>query len=169
MLSTITANQEGKKIMKRMHIHVGVKNLDDSIRFYSALFGVPPMKVKPDYAKWLLDNPHVNFAISTRSGKIGIDHLGIQVDDGAELDALRDQLSQANITTHGDGETVCCYAQSEKSWVEDPSGIAWEAYHTMADAQIFSAAAVESACCVPETKGQSDCCVPSEKTTGCCG
>lgn len=154
--------------MKRFHIHVAVDNIDNSVRFYNALFGVEPVKTKPDYAKWMLDNPRVNFAISTRSGKIGVDHLGIQVDNGTELDALRAQLSQANLSTHIDGETTCCYATSEKSWVEDPSGIAWEAYHTMQDAQIFSAAASDAACCVSETKGQAGCCGPSEKKTGCC-
>ena len=156
--------------MKRLHIHIGVRNLDDSIRFYNALFGVEPVKKKTDYAKWMLDNPHVNFAISTRSGKIGIDHLGIQVDNSAELGGLRDQLSKANLSTHSDGETTCCYAKSEKSWVEDPSGIAWEAYHTMEDAQVFSEHTVltEESCCTPVTKGQPGCCTPSEKTTGCC-
>ncbi len=156
--------------MKRMHIHVGVKQLDESIVFYSALFGAPPTKVKPDYAKWMLDDPFINFAISTRSGKIGVDHLGLQVDDAAELSALRDHLSKANLTTHSEGETVCCYAKSEKTWVEDPAGIAWEAYHTMEDAQIFSKSepAADAACCVPETKGQPDCCVPSPQTAGCC-
>jgi len=154
--------------MKRMHIHVNVKNLDDSVRFYSALFGANPAKTKPDYAKWMLDDPRINFAISTRSGKVGVDHLGIQVDSGAELSAWRDQLSQANLSTHNDGETVCCYAKSEKSWVEDPAGIPWEAYHTMEDAQIFSSPDAESACCTPETKGKPGCCTPSEKTVGCC-
>ena len=145
--------------MKRLHIHVGVKNLDDSIRFYNALFGAEPVKTKPDYAKWMLDDPHVNFAISTRSGKIGVDHLGIQVDNGAELDGLRDQLSKANLSTHSDGETTCCYATSEKSWVEDPSGIAWEAYHTMEEAQVFSAAPSEDkACCAPSNKSAGGCC-----------
>lgn len=145
--------------MKRLHIHVGVKNLNDSIRFYNALFGVEPVKTKPDYAKWILESPHVNFAISTRSGKVGVDHLGIQVDSGEELSALRDQLSKANLSTHGEGETVCCYAKSEKSWVEDPSGIAWEAYHTMEDAQIFSGK-------VDETSGA--CCAPTGQKSGCC-
>ncbi len=154
--------------MKRMHVHVGVKNIEDSIRFYSALFGAQPVKTKTDYAKWMLEDPRLNFAISTRAANVGVDHLGIQVDDGAELNALRDQLSKANLTTHSDGETTCCYAKSEKSWVEDPSGIAWEAYHTMEDAQIFSQAEAESACCTPETKGTSGCCTPSDKTTGCC-
>lgn len=154
--------------MKRMHVHVGVKNLEDSIIFYSALFGAPPVKTKPDYAKWMLEDPRLNFAISTRSGNIGVDHLGIQVDDGAELQTLRDQLATANLTTHSDGATTCCYAHSDKSWVEDPSGIAWEAYHTMEDALIFSETEAANACCAPETKGTPGCCTPSDKTTGCC-
>lgn len=142
--------------MKRLHVHMGVKNIDESVRFYSALFGAEPVKLKPDYAKWMLDSPHVNFAISTRSGKIGVDHMGIQVDDGAELNDLRAQMSSANISTHSDGETTCCYAKSEKSWVQDPNGIAWEAYHTMEDAQIFSAA--PSTCGVPSDKKSGSCC-----------
>lgn len=124
--------------MKRLHIHVGVENIENGVTFYSALFGAAPVKVKDDYAKWMLDDPRVNFAISTRSGKRGVDHLGIQVDSAQELDALRAQLSAANLTTHDDGETTCCYARSEKSWVQDPAGVAWEAYHTMEDAQIYS-------------------------------
>lgn len=142
--------------MKRFHIHVGVDNLEQSIRFYSALFGADPVKTKPDYAKWMLEDPRLNFAISTRAGKKGVDHLGLQVDDAVELKALRDQLSSANLSTHDEGETVCCYAKSEKSWVEDPSGIAWEAYHTMEDAQVFSAKPEQNdeACCAP----QKGCC-----------
>ncbi|MFN7114139.1 MAG: ArsI/CadI family heavy metal resistance metalloenzyme [Alphaproteobacteria bacterium] len=139
--------------MKRLHIHVGVEDISNSVKFYSALFGAPPVKIKDDYAKWMLDDPHVNFAISSRSGKRGVDHLGIQVDSAEELNALRAQLSAANLTTHSEGETTCCYARSEKSWVEDPAGMAWEAYHTMEDAQIFSSkapAAAESACCAPQ-------------------
>lgn len=123
--------------MKRFHIHIDVDNLADSIRFYNALFGADPVKVKSDYAKWMLEDPRINFAISTRAGKHGVEHLGIQVDDATELDALRNQFSEANISTHSDGETTCCYAKSQKSWVSDPNGIAWEAYHTMEDAQFF--------------------------------
>ena len=139
--------------MKRIHIHIGVENIERSVKFYSALFGAEPIKTKPDYAKWMLDDPHVNFAISTRSGKQSVNHLGIQVDDAAELEAMRAQMSAADIKTHGDGETTCCYAKSDKSWIEDPSGIAWETYHTMADAQIFSdnTQETENACCAPET------------------
>jgi catechol 2,3-dioxygenase-like lactoylglutathione lyase family enzyme len=149
--------------MKRLHVHVGVKDLPDSVKFYNALFGAKPVKLKSDYAKWMLDGPRVNFAISTRAAKVGVDHMGIQVDDADELGALRDQMSQANITTHSEGETVCCYARSEKSWVEDPNGLAWEAYHTMADAQIYSSNGVgveaSAACCTPETP-QDACCAP---------
>jgi catechol 2,3-dioxygenase-like lactoylglutathione lyase family enzyme len=146
--------------MKRFHIHLGVENLDESIRFYSALFGVEPAKTKNDYAKWMLDDPRLNFAISTRSGKKGVDHMGIQVDSVAELDVLRAQLSKANVSTHSDGDTVCCYARSEKSWVEDPSGMAWEAYHTMEDAQMFSGSAEKTAA--------SGCATPASGTKGCC-
>lgn len=142
--------------MKRLHLHIGVDNLDASIRFYNALFGAEPVKVKDDYAKWMIEDPRINFAISTRSGKRGLDHLGLQVDDLSELENLRSQLSAANLTTHGDGETTCCYARSEKSWVTAPEGTAWEAYHTMADAVFFNAAeekqaqGKETACCAPQ-------------------
>jgi catechol 2,3-dioxygenase-like lactoylglutathione lyase family enzyme len=161
--------------MKRLHVHVGVKDLSDSVRFYNALFGAEPVKLKSDYAKWMLDDPRMNFAISTRSGKVGVDHMGIQVDDAEELGGLRAQMSQANISTHSDGETTCCYARSEKSWVEDPNGLAWEAYHTMADAQIYSGnsdtAEAAGACCVPETP-QGACCAPKPELAvdaPCCG
>ena len=156
--------------MKRMHIHIGVENLDQSLRFYSALFGADPVKVKSDYAKWMLEDPNVNFAISTRSGKTGVDHLGLQVDEADELDELRERLKKADMSVFDEGETVCCYARSDKTWVEDPTGIAWEAYQTMEDVNLFSgiAAAGEEACCTPETKGQPNCCEPSEKTVGCC-
>lgn len=155
--------------MKRMHIHLGVKNIDESVKFYNALFGTEPAKLKPDYAKWMLEDPRINFAISTRAGKVGVDHMGLQVDDVSELNVLREQMSAANISTHSDGETTCCYAKSEKSWVEDPNGVAWEAYHTMEDAQIFSGSdksSEEGACCVPKTKPQVACSMPAKK--GCC-
>ena len=157
--------------MKRFHIHVGVENLNESIRFYSALFGAEPVKRKTDYAKWLLEDPRVNFAISTRVNKNGMDHLGIQVEEEHELTDLRDRLKAANMAVVEEGETVCCYARSDKSWIQDPTGIPWEAYRTMEDVQVFSGrpAKTESTCCTPETMGKSDCCVPSEKTVGCCG
>lgn len=124
--------------MKRMHIHVGVESLDQSIGFYNALFGAQPVKTKTDYAKWMLDDPAVNFAISTRSGKTGLDHLGLQVDEDDELEALRNRLKSADIAVFDEGETACCYARSDKSWVEDPTGIAWEAYKTIGDVQLFA-------------------------------
>lgn len=147
--------------MKRLHIHLAVQSLDKSIAFYSALFGSKPTKLKDDYAKWQLDDPRVNFAISTRASKKGVDHLGIQVDNKNELEDLRAQMSAANISTHSDGETTCCYAKSEKSWVADPDGMAWEAYHTMADAHLFSGEDKQSSssCCLPKDKpAKSACC-----------
>jgi catechol 2,3-dioxygenase-like lactoylglutathione lyase family enzyme len=157
--------------MKRFHIHVGVEKLDESIRFYSTLFGAEPVKTKTDYAKWLLEDPRVNFAISTRAKKKGIDHLGIQVEEESELTELRERLKAGNMAVVEEGETVCCYALSEKSWIQDPTGIPWEAYRAMEDAQLFSGQPdqADSACCTPETKGEPDCCEPSEKTAGCCG
>lgn len=153
--------------MKRMHIHVGVENLAESIRFYSALFGVAPVKTKQEYAKWMLDDPCVNFAISTRVTS-GVDHLGLQVDDETELEALRLRLKQADMTLFDEGETVCCYARSDKSWLTDPDGIAWEAYQTMQDAQLFAASRTTSTCCAPNTKSNSSRCAPAEKSAGCC-
>ncbi len=144
--------------MKRMHIHVGVESLEQSIEFYNALFGEQPVKTKGDYAKWMLDDPRINFAISTRSGKQGVDHLGLQVDEADELTTIRENLKQNNIAAFDEGEAVCCYARSEKSWVRDASGGAWETYQTMDDAQVFSEVktAQDSACCAPENK--SGCC-----------
>ncbi len=156
--------------MKRLHIHVGVEKLNDGIQFYSALFGAQPVKTKTDYAKWMLDDPRVNFAISTRASKKGVDHLGIQVEEDGELAEIRARLKSADLSIVDEGETVCCYAKSEKSWVQDPAGIAWEAYKTMEDADIFAGKMEENgACCTPETMGQPECCEPSAKTAGCCG
>ena len=150
--------------MKRFHIHLGVEKLDEAIRFYTALFGAGPVKRKPDYAKWLLEDPRVNFAISTRAKRNGMDHLGIQVEDEQELTELRERLKAADMAVVDEGETVCCYARSDKSWIQDPIGIPWEPYRTMEDAQLFAETA-----CTPETMGTPNCCEPTEKTTGCCG
>lgn len=146
--------------MKRFHIHVGVEKLDEAVRFYSALFGDEPVKTKPDYAKWMLEDPRINFAISTRASKKGVDHLGIQVDEASELNELRGRLKSADMAVVNEGETVCCYARSDKSWVEDPAGIAWEAYRTMEDAQMFSGKTGATS--------ETACCAPSEKAGGCC-
>ena len=156
--------------MKRMHIHVGVDNLEQAIRFYSALFGTDPIKTKADYAKWMPDDINVNFAISTGTRTKGIDHLGLQVDEDHELDELRQRLQAAGLSTFDEGETVCCYARSEKSWVRDPSGIAWEAYRTMEDAQVYADTPEtgDTACCTPDIKGKPGCCAPQSETTACC-
>jgi len=123
--------------MKRLHVHVAVDDLAQSIGFYSALFACEPTVTKPDYAKWMLDDPRVNFAISTRGGAKGIDHLGIQVEDAAELQEVYGRLRQAGRPVLEEGQTTCCYAQSEKSWVSDPQGISWEAFHTTGDSTVY--------------------------------
>lgn len=124
--------------MKRFHIHVGVKNLESSVQFYSTLFGQKPIKLKPDYAKWLLEDPRLNFAISTRTGEFGVDHLGIQVEEATELAEIAERLKRADLKLQDEGETTCCYSKSNKAWVTDPAGIAWETYQKMADADVFS-------------------------------
>lgn len=130
--------------MKRLHIHIGVENIEAAIPFYSALFGAQPVKTKADYAKWLLDDPRVTFAISTRASKKGIDHLGIQVDEEGELKELRERITSAALPAFDEGETVCCYAKSDKTWVQDPAGVAWETYRTMEDADIYGKSPVMS-------------------------
>jgi len=116
--------------VKRMHVHVAVDDLDRSIGFYSALFDAQPAIVKPDYAKWMLDDPRVNFAISARGREAGLDHLGIQVENKSELHEVYARLRKAGGTIVEQGDTACCYAKSEKSWIDDPAGIAWETFHT---------------------------------------
>jgi catechol 2,3-dioxygenase-like lactoylglutathione lyase family enzyme len=116
--------------MKRLHVHVAVDNVDHAIGFYSALFAAQPAVVKPDYAKWMLDDPRVNFAISARGREPGLDHLGIQVEDKTELDEVYARLQAAGAPVVEQGQTACCYAKSEKSWIDDPAGIAWEAFLT---------------------------------------
>jgi len=158
--------------MKRFHVHVSVPDLVTSIRFYSTLFGTEPAVVKSDYAKWMLEDPRVNFAISQRGGKTGVNHLGLQTDSGAELDALNGQLQQAELATHAEKETACCYARSNKYWVTDPTGIAWETFHTLGDVPTFNgeaeAAPSAAACCsqavaVAKVSGQ----IPV-KAAACC-
>ena len=132
--------------MKRMHIHVGVENLTESIGFYSALFGAEPDKQKSDYARWLLDDPRVNFAISTKIETRGIEHLGLQVDTAEELDQVRGRLKQADQVLFDEGETTCCYANSDKSWVKDPSGVAWESFMTTSDADEYFKSTTQTCC-----------------------
>jgi catechol 2,3-dioxygenase-like lactoylglutathione lyase family enzyme len=148
--------------MKRMHLHVGVADLSGSIRFYETLFGAPPSVVKDDYAKWMLDDPRVNFAISARGRDAGLDHLGIQAESGEELGEIAARLKAAGHETLDQSATTCCYAQSNKSWVRDPSGLRWETFFTFNVAPIYGedepAAAASSSCCAPKTEKASPCC-----------
>ena len=152
--------------MKRMHIHVSVDDLAVATKFYADLFGAAPSVAKPDYAKWMLDEPRVNFAISARGAAPGLDHLGIQVDDTAELDALSERLEEAGHATYDKGAATCCYAESDKAWTVDPSGIRWEAFHTHGEATTYSALrqleiaqAPASACCGPKVAtAKTACC-----------
>ena len=144
--------------MKRMHVHVAVENLDQAIGFYSTLFGAQPAVVKDDYAKWMLDDPRLNFAISTRGEAPGIDHLGFQVDSEEELAGLKARAEAADMALLDEGSATCCYARSDKHWVVDPAGIAWEHFHTLGDIPVFSEkqaaepAPSASACCAPRGK-----------------
>jgi catechol 2,3-dioxygenase-like lactoylglutathione lyase family enzyme len=141
--------------MKRFHVHVAVANLQDSIRFYSSVFGVAPTVAKDDYAKWMLDEPRVNFAISNRGAKTGIDHLGFQVDSDAELKSMRQNLIAAQVPVLEENEKSCCYAKSDKYWITDPQGVAWETFHTLGSVPLYgeSRPAAErpasAACCSP--------------------
>lgn len=144
--------------MKTVHIHISVQDIEKSVFFYSCLFGKEPTKLKTDYAKWMLDDPKMNFAISHRSSKYGLDHLGIQVDSESELTEITERLQKAEQQLFDQGITECCYAKSNKAWVEDPAGIAWEAYETMGDVEVFGPAKATSACCVPKAKQESSCC-----------
>ena len=123
--------------MKRLHVHVSVHDLKQSIRFYSALFATQPTVLKDDYAKWMLDDPRVNFAISTRGKRAGLDHLGIQAEDGAELEEIGTRLAQADVSTTAQKNASCCYAKSDKYWTLDPQGIPWESFHTLDSVPVF--------------------------------
>jgi hypothetical protein len=161
--------------MKRFHVHLHVTDLDQSIAFYARLFDAPPTRVEKDYAKWMLDDPRLNFAISTRGHKAGLDHLGMQVDDAAELAALRERAQSADMALLDEGATTCCYARSEKHWITDPQGVAWEHFHTLGSIPLFSEAAdanapAATACCPPATPALAGaapaaCCDPAAAAT----
>lgn len=156
--------------MKRLHVHVGVEDLSKSIGFYSTLFGAKPTVLKHDYAKWMLDDPRVNFAISTgQHAAKGIEHLGIQAESADELSEVYDRLEAADRPVLEEGATTCCYAKSEKSWIADPDGIVWEAFYTNGEATVYgdspelsalSDKASETACCVPA--------MPQQQAAACC-
>jgi len=143
--------------MKRMHVHVAVADLKRSIDFYSALFATGPAVVKPDYAKWMLEDPRLNFAISTRGREVGLDHLGIQVESQSELHEVYARLHQAGGSVVEQGQTACCYAQSEKSWTEDPAGISWETFHTTGESTVYGDGSGERA---PRIAHEKSCCAP---------
>ena len=155
--------------MKRLHVHVSVENIPNAIGFYSALFAAAPAVVKPDYAKWMLDDPRVNFAISTRGRTPGLDHLGIQVEDRDELHEVYARLHKAGGEVIEQGQTACCYAKSEKSWIDDPTGIAWETFLTTGEStdygdgsgeRIARVAHDKAACCEPQAAAPT--------TNACC-
>jgi hypothetical protein len=156
-----------------MHVHVSVEDITNSIGFYSALFAAPPAVVKPDYAKWMLDDPRLNFAISKRGLKPGVDHLGVQVDTEEELTALRSQVAQAEIAALEQENASCCYARSDKYWITDPQGVAWESFRSLDTVPVYgeenhSAPAAcgsdqATGCCVEAAETNSD-----ANTGGCC-
>jgi hypothetical protein len=159
--------------MKRFHIHVAVDDLAANIGFYSAMFGQGPTVVKDDYAKWMLEDPRVNFAISNRGLEKGVDHLGFQVESEEELSTLRDQVAKADIAARDQTSAACCYANSNKYWTTDPQGIAWETFHSLGDIPTFGQDAktvVKSG----QTSGVSACCAPKvgkaadAKRSACC-
>jgi catechol 2,3-dioxygenase-like lactoylglutathione lyase family enzyme len=138
--------------MKRLHVNLSVNNLTESIAFYTALFGTAPTTRKDDYAKWLIDDPRVNFSITEQPSRAGLEHLGIQAESEAELQGLYAGIADADTVLREEGHTVCCYAQSEKSWVKDPQGIEWEVFHTYGESDTFYAeveqgAEAAAACC----------------------
>jgi catechol 2,3-dioxygenase-like lactoylglutathione lyase family enzyme len=167
--------------MKRFHIHLSVQDIAESIRFYSKLFGTAPSVTKDDYAKWMLDDPRINFAISRRGHALGVNHLGFQVDSDAELDRLREQVAQADISALDEKGANCCYARSNKYWIEDPQGIPWETFHSLNEIPIYGEDRAlkpdaDSAYCKPVNEpaktAEAACCSatadPQEKTA-CCG
>lgn len=146
--------------MKRLHVHVGVADLERSIGFYSTLFGAPPAVVKPDYAKWMLEDPRVNFAISAgQHSRKGIEHLGIQAESTAELSEVYGRLRSADRPVLDEGRTTCCYAKSEKSWIADPDGVVWEAFYTDGEATIYGDSPSLGA--LADGVPQDKCCLPA--------
>ncbi|MEO6215061.1 MAG: ArsI/CadI family heavy metal resistance metalloenzyme [Sphingomonas sp.] len=151
--------------MKRLHLHISVPDIDQAIAFYSVLLDAPPTVTKDDYAKWMLEDPKVNLAISSRARATGIDHVGIQVDSNAELIELASRLKAAGSETMDQDATTCCYAKSDKSWVIDPAGVHWESFYTHGEATAYgedevrpeAAAISSSACCAPAPAAKACC------------
>jgi catechol 2,3-dioxygenase-like lactoylglutathione lyase family enzyme len=151
--------------MKRLHVNISVTDLDASIGFYNSLFAAEPTVLKTDYAKWMLDDPRVNFAISTHGERKGIEHLGIQVENDDELSEVYSRLQVAGAPVIEEGETTCCYANSEKSWIFDPEGIAWETFLTRGESPVYGSDVIQP------MDGSGACCTPQQKEpagSGCC-
>lgn len=149
--------------MKRLHVHVSVADIGRSIQFYSTLFGTEPTVQKSDYAKWMLEDPRVNFAISERGRTPGVDHLGMQAEDAAELEVIGERLKAAEAVAKQERDATCCYARSDKYWTEDPQGVRWENFLTHGEADTYSAASEPAAqaakpCCNPADAGKPGCC-----------
>jgi catechol 2,3-dioxygenase-like lactoylglutathione lyase family enzyme len=155
--------------MKRFHVHVAVDDLDQSIGFYSALFAAEPSVIKSDYAKWMLEDPRVNFAISTRGRQAGLDHLGIQAESDDELQEIYARLRKAGSNIVEQGQTACCYAKSEKSWIDDPAGISWETFHTTGESIDYGDGSGER---MARVANEKSCCAPAAETaqaeSACC-
>jgi catechol 2,3-dioxygenase-like lactoylglutathione lyase family enzyme len=148
--------------VKRMHLHINVTDIDQAVGFYSVLFGAPPSVVKVDYAKWMLEDPRVNLAISSRARTAGVDHVGIQVDSAVELGELAGRLKDAGAQTLDQEATICCYARSDKSWVTDPAGVRWETFYTMGEATAYgediAVEEIAGACCPDTAAAKPACC-----------
>jgi catechol 2,3-dioxygenase-like lactoylglutathione lyase family enzyme len=157
---------EKESLMKRFHVHIAVEDLDANVRFYSNVFGAPPAVLKPDYAKWMLEDPRINFAISKQGLKPGLDHLGVQVESEAELATLRKQVAAAEITALDQPNAECCYARSDKYWITDPQGIAWETFHTLDSIPVYGKArsSESTTCCSPAPRATSQ----SSTSNACC-
>jgi len=158
--------------MKRFHVHVHVEDLAASIAFYKQLFAAEPVRIEADYAKWMLEDPRVNFAISTRGAKPGIDHLGFQTDTEEELAELKSRAQATDMVLLDEGTTTCCYARSEKHWITDPQGIAWEHFHTLGNIPVFSetpaSGASEGTCCTTATPRGKPLGIPLMSASSCC-
>jgi catechol 2,3-dioxygenase-like lactoylglutathione lyase family enzyme len=160
--------------MKRFHVNLSVEDVAESIRFYSALFAAEPAVLKDDYAKWMLDDPRLNFSITRRGLKPGINHLGFQVDTAAELTGMRAQLERADHALIEQADAACCYAKSDKYWITDPTGVAWETFHTLSSIPVYGAdtdiAPKTQGCCVPLKATAAACCPPQHAASNqsCC-
>lgn len=159
--------------MKRFHVHAHVEDLQASIAFYSRMFGAEPTRIESDYAKWMVEDPRINFAISTRGDSRGVDHLGIQTDSEEELIELKARAQAADMALQDAGETTCCYAHSDKYWVTDPQGIAWEQFHTLGDIPVFSerpkeAKEAATSCCASATPRGKPVGIAVRQASSCC-